>query len=502
MDMMIYGFTEAFQPAILIMIILGVLAGILIGSLPGLTATMGVAIFLPVSLGMDPIGGIVLLVSVYFGSIYGGSIAAILLNTPGTPASAATALDGFPMTQSGQAGKALVIAALASGAGGIISTLMLTLISPQLSTVALRFSAPESFALALFGLSIISSISGKSVLKGLIVGVFGLIIATVGMDPMTSYPRFTFGSNTLLSGVAFIPVMIGLFAVAEAMIQIEKHLKTSKKVQSITSDYVFPKLRELKNIWVAIIRSSFIGTFIGSIPGAGADIAAFVSYNEAKRFSKKEEKDSFGKGNPKGIASAEAANNGVTGGAMVPLLTLGIPGDAVAAVLLGALMIHGMNPGPMLFVNNADLVYTLFAAMFLAAILVTIFGILGVRLFTKVLLVPKQVLLPIIIVLSVIGAYSISNNYFDVYVMLGAGIIGYFMKKHGFPASPLILAMILGPMAESEMRRALVMSEGSYAIFMTRPISAVLIILAALSIIAPILFRFIKYRKSKQEEGL
>ncbi|PYZ95916.1 C4-dicarboxylate ABC transporter permease [Alteribacter lacisalsi] len=498
MDLMIHGFGQAFQFNILILIILGVLAGIMIGSLPGLTATMGVALFLPISLGMDAVGGIVLLIAVYFGSIYGGSIAAILLNTPGTPASAATALDGYPMTQAGYAGKALAIAAIASGAGGLISTLMLTLISPQLSTVALNFSAPESFALALFGLSIISSISGKSVLKGLTVGVFGLIIATVGMDPMTSYPRFTFDQPTLLSGISFIPVMIGLFAVAEALYQIEKHLKVQERTKNVVANYLLPKFRELKVIWISVIRSSFIGTFIGSVPGAGADIAAFVSYNEAKRFSKKEEKDSFGKGNPKGIASAEAANNGVTGGAMVPLLTLGIPGDAVAAVLLGALMIHGMNPGPMLFVENAEMVYTLFAGMFLAAILVVIFGLLGVRLFTKVLLVPKRVLLPTIIVLSIVGAYAISNNYFDVYVMLVFGIIGYFMKKYGFPASPLVLALILGPMAESEMRRSLVMSEGSYAIFMTRPIAATLIVLAVLSMIAPIVFRYLKHRKESK----
>ncbi|WP_078593836.1 tripartite tricarboxylate transporter permease [Evansella clarkii] len=498
MEMMLHGFMEAFQFNTITLIILGVLAGIIIGSLPGLTATMGVALFLPISLGMDAIGGIVLLIAVYFGSIYGGSIAAILLNTPGTPASAATALDGYPMTKAGEAGKALAIAAIASGAGGLISTLMLTLISPQLSTVALRFSAPESFALALFGLSIISSISGKSVLKGLAVGVFGLIIATVGMDPMTSYPRFTFDQPTLLTGINFIPVMIGLFAVAEALIQIENHLKVKEKTKSITTNYIFPKLRELKVIWMSVIRSSFIGTFIGSVPGAGADIAAFVAYNEAKRFSTKEERDTFGKGNPKGIASAEAGNNGVTGGAMVPLLTLGIPGDAVAAVLLGALMIHGMRPGPMLFADNAEMVYTLFAGMFIAAVLVTIFGLLGVKLFTKVLYVPKHILLPTILILSIVGAYSINNNFFDVYVMLIAGVIGYFMKKYGFPASPLVLALILGPMAESEMRRALVMSEGSYAIFFTRPISATLIALAVISMIAPIIFRYIQYRKENK----
>ncbi|MET3698580.1 putative tricarboxylic transport membrane protein [Bacillus oleivorans] len=496
MEYLLQGFVNVFAPEVILLVIAGVIVGIIIGALPGLTATMGVALFLPVTFGMDAVTGILLLIGVYFGSIYGGSISAILLNTPGTPASAATALDGHVLTQQGKAGKALGIAAIASAAGGLLSALLLIFISPQLAEIALNFSAPEMFGLALFGLSIISSISGGSILKGLIAGMVGLVISTIGMDPMTSYPRFTFDQLSLLNGLNFIPVMIGLFAVSEALVTMEEELRGKGTINKVIASYILPKWSELKHLWGTMIRSGFIGSFIGIIPGAGADIAAFVSYNEANRFAKKEEKDSFGKGNPKGVAAAEAANNGVTGGAMVPLLTLGIPGDAVAAVLLGALIVQGIQPGPQLFTTSADLVYTLFAGMLVANVLMLIFGLSGIRLFTKILKVPKNILAAVIIVLSVVGSYAISNNFFDVYTMLGAGIIGYFMKKFGFPASPIVLALILGPMAESELRRALVMSEGSYSIFFTRPISLLFIILAILSLVLPVILELRKKKKA------
>lgn len=494
MDLLLSGFADVFSPLTIMLLILGVIAGIIIGSLPGLTATMGVALFLPFTFSMDAVTGILLLVGVYFGSIYGGSIAAILLNTPGTPASAATSMDGYPMTVQGKAGKALAIAAIGSGIGGLFSVAVLIFIAPALSKVALGFSAPEMFGLALFGLSIISSISGKSLIKGLISGFVGLLICTVGLDPLTSYPRFTFDNITLLSGISFIAVMIGLFAVSEALFMVEERLKLGDKAKKIIANYKLPKIREYKSLMPSFLRSSTIGTFIGIIPGAGADVAAFVSYNEAKRWSKKEEKDSFGKGNPKGVASAESANNAVTGGSMVPLLTLGIPGDSVTAIMLGALVVQGIQPGPQIFNTSAELVYTLFAGMIVANILMAVFGISGIRLFTKILNVPKVGLAPIIIIISMVGAYALNNNFFDVYVMLFAGIIGYFMKKYGFPASPLVLALILGPMAESELRRTLVMSEGSYSIFLDRPIAMVLITLAILTLFLPIIGKFIKLK--------
>ena len=491
------GFSELLVPAIFFSLIGGLLAGIVIGAMPGLTSTMAVALFLPVTFGMEPVPGILLLISLYFGSIYGGSIAAILLNTPGTPASAATTLDGYPLTRKGEAGKALAVAAIASGCGSLISTIALILIAPELAQVALQFSAPESFALAFFGLAIISSVSGEDVVKGLIAGAFGLIIATVGLDPMTSFPRFTFGQGALLSGLNFIPVMIGLFAISEVFMQYKTRL--DEKKPEMSSAISLPKIKETLSLWVTIIRSSIIGTFIGIIPGAGADIAAFVSYNEAKRFAKKKDKDSFGKGNIKGVAAAEAGSNGVTGGAMVPLLTLGIPGDAVAAVLLGAFIIQGIQPGPMLFQTNGDLVYALFAGMLVCAVLIIVFGLLGVKAFAQVLKVPIHWLLPVILILSVVGSYAISNNIFDVYIALAFGLIGYFMKKYGFPASPIVLALILGPMAESELRRSLVLSQGEFSIFFTRPIAATLISLGIISLFLPIISSIIKKRKKGRD---
>ncbi|WP_235822724.1 tripartite tricarboxylate transporter permease [Cytobacillus massiliigabonensis] len=488
MNILVDGLTNIMQWQVLLTLIVGTIIGITIGSLPGLTSTMGVAVILPVTFGMEPVTGILLLIGVYFGSVYGGSLTAILINTPGTPASAATALDGYAMAKGGLAHKALTISTLSSAIGGTLSVIVLILVAPQLANFALKFSAPETFALALFGLSIISSLAGKSLVKGLITGVMGLLIATIGLDPMVGIPRFTFDRMELIGGVNFIPIMIGLFAASEAFKSMEDAFSTRKLI--ITVEKVKLKWREFKALIGTILRSTGIGTFIGMIPGAGADIAAFVAYNETKRFSKN--KEMFGKGEPKGVAAPESANNAVTGGAMIPLLTLGIPGDAVTAVLLGALMVQGIQPGPMLFETNGSLVYTLFIGMLLANLLIIIIGLPGIRLFTKILLVPKAVLTPLIFVLCIVGSYSLGNSYFDVIVMFIAGIIGYFMQRYDFPASPLILGLILGPMMESNLRRSLVMSEGDISIFFTRPISAVLIIIAIITLFTPMITRFLK----------
>ncbi|MFC0273389.1 tripartite tricarboxylate transporter permease [Metabacillus herbersteinensis] len=488
MNLLVEGLTNIMQWQVLLTLVVGTIIGITIGSLPGLTSTMGVAVILPVTFGMEPVTGILLLIGVYFGSVYGGSLTAILINTPGTPASAATALDGYAMAKLGLAHKALTISTLASAIGGTLSVIVLMFVAPQLANFALKFSAPETFALALFGLSIISSLAGKSLIKGLITGILGLLIATIGLDPMVGVPRFTFDRMELIGGVNFIPIMIGLFAASEAFKSMEDAFSTRKLI--ITVEKVKLKWSEFKTLIGTILRSTGIGTFIGMIPGAGADIAAFVAYNETKRFSKS--KEQFGKGEPRGVAAPESANNAVTGGAMIPLLTLGIPGDAVTAVLLGAFMVQGIQPGPMLFETNGPLVYTLFIGMLLANLLIIIIGLPGIRLFTKILLVPKAVLTPLIFVLCIVGAYSLGNSYFDVLVMFIAGVIGYFMSRYDFPASPLILGLILGPMMESNLRRSLVMSEGDISIFFTRPISAVLLVIAIITLFTPIIARFFK----------
>ncbi len=485
------GFATIFSsPASLLVLVLGVGSGIMVGSLPGLTATMGVALLVPLTFGMPPIAALLMLVGVYVGAIYGGSISAILLRTPGTPAAAATILDGFALAQQGKAGKALATSTIASFVGGVVSALALTFIAPQLATFALRFSSPEYFALALLGLTIIASISGDSVVKGLIAGMFGLLLSIMGMDPLTGYARFTFDNINLLNGISFVPVLIGLFAVSEALLSVEQILTKTTVDTKFSSQLL--NWKEIRGISWTSIKSAIMGTFIGIIPGAGADIAAFVAYGEAKRSSKHPEK--FGTGILEGIAAPEAGNNGVTGGAMVPLLTLGIPGDATTAVMLGALMMLGMRPGPMLFKENGDIVYAVFAGLLLANVFMLLYGLFGVKLFARILTVPRTLLTPIIFFLCIVGAYAINNSMFDVWVMMLFGVIGYIMQKLKFPISPIVLALILGPMAEGEFRRALMMSQGSLSIFFTRPISAVLLVVTALSIIQTV----IKQRKASK----
>lgn len=474
--------TYVFQFETILLLILGLLIGLFIGALPGLSSVMGVALMLPITFGMEPINGILLLIGVYFGSIYGGSLTAILINTPGTPASAASVIDGYSLTKKGMAYKALQVSTVSSAIGGVVGVILLILVAPQLAEFALRFSAPETFALALFGLSVISTLTAGSYAKGMMSGLAGLIIATVGLDPISGVTRFTFGNVQLLGGVSFIAAMIGLFATSEAFRMVEDKIRNTDSSQTINK--VKLKWSEFRAVFLTILGSSGIGTFIGMIPGAGADIASFVAYNEAKRFSKN--KKEFGNGSLRGLAAPEAANTGLTGGAMVPLLTLGIPGDAVTAVLLGALTVQGLQPGPQLFVSDGSLVYALFIGMLLANLFILIIGFSGIRFFTKILKVPGHFLMPIILVLSVVGAYALNNNYFDVIVMFAAGIGGYFMKKFNFPVAPLILGLILGPLLESNLRRSIILAQGDMTIFLTRPITVVLLALAVLTLLSPL----------------
>lgn len=492
LDMFLNGMSNIFtDPFALVMSIVGVAVGIIVGALPGLTATMGVALVLPLTFGMEPVAGLLLLSGVYFGGVYGGSITAILLKTPGTPAAAATALDGYALAQKGMAGKALGVATLSSFTGGTLSIVILMFLSPILANIALEFSAPETFALAVFGLSIIASISGKSLVKGLIAGMVGLLLAMVGLDPILGFPRFTGGIEQMINGVPFIPIMIGLFAASEAFKSLsEMNVKEKVKVKI---GKILPTWAEFRRLIPTILRSTGLGTFIGIIPGAGADIAAFVSYNEAKRFSK--DKDGFGKGKIEGVSACESGANACTGGALVPLLTLGIPGDAVTAVMLGALMVQGLQPGPLLFKNNGDLVYTLFIGMIICYVIMLLMGLFAARYFARVVEIPKEILTPIILVLCIVGSYAINNSFFDVIIMAVAGVIGYFMQKYDFPASPIVLALILGPMAESQFRRALALSNGSYDIFYTRPIPLVLLLLSAITLLTPIVKAVWQQRK-------
>ena len=484
-SMLLQGVTNlATDPIALLFAVLGVLLGIFIGAMPGLTATMGVAILLPFTFGMDPISGLLMICGVFFGGVYAGSVTAILLKIPGTPAAAATALDGYELTKQGKASIALGTATMSSFLGGTGSILVLIFMAPILASFALKFSASESFALACFGLSIISSIAGNNPIKGLIAGFMGLLLAMVGLDPMGGFPRFTFGFSELYE-VPFIAVMIGLFAAAEAFKSMEN--PEFRETAASTLGRLLPPWVQFRKILPTIGRSTVLGVLMGMIPGAGADVAAFVAYSEAKRFSKTPE--NFGKGELAGVAACESGANGCTGGALLTMLTLGIPGDAVTAIMLGALTLQGLQPGPLLFQQHSDMVFTLFIGMIFCYICMLIFGLLSLRVISKVLKVPNAILTPAILVLCIVGTYALNNSLFDVGIMLVAGVVGYFMQKWDFPASPVVLALIMGPMAEANFRRALSLSGGSFDFIYTRPITVVLLLAAILTLCLP----FIRY---------
>ena len=462
MDMLVEIFTTSLTPIVFLYMFIGVVAGICIGALPGLTATMGVALLLPMTFGMDAAQGILMLLGIYVGAIYGGSISAVLLHTPGTPASAATAIEGYKLSQRGEAGRALGVATLGSYIGGVVSVLCLWLISPQLAKLALEFSSAEFFLLAVFGLCIIGNISGDSVEKGLMCGCLGILVATIGIDSVTSYIRFCpEGNYNFMGGISYIPIMIGLFAMSQAFENIEEIFTEEKQQIKVTN--ILPKKEDLKALFRISPITGLIGTLIGIIPGAGADIGAFVGYNVAQNMAKHPEE--FGNGSIEGICGPEGGNNGVTGGALIPMLTLGVPGDAVTAIMIGALTIQGLTPGPMLFETNKVLVYTIFIGMFIANTLMCICGFAGIRLFSKVLSIPKTILTPIIFALCIIGSFAMKNSLFDVWVMLIAGVVGYFLGKAKVPTSPAILGLILGPMAEKNFRTALLKSGGDPTVF-------------------------------------
>lgn len=487
---------NAFSPMTLLFMFIGCIGGILIGSIPGLTATMGIALLVPFTYGMDIVPAVAMLMGIFCGGMYGGSISAILIHTPGTPAAAATIMDGYPMNQKGEAGRALSIALFASFTGGLLSAIIMTFLSPVIAKVAYAFSPAEFFALAVFGLSVIISISGKSVVKGLIAAIFGLLFATVGMDKVNGSFRFT-RAMFLTDGIPFIPCLIGLFALSEVFSSFEKLVTT--KVEKKKLDRIIPTASDFKKIMPTSIVGGLIGTFIGAIPGAGGDISAFVSYAIAKNTSKYPEK--FGTGVPEGIAAAESANNGCTGGAMIPMLTLGVPGDSNTAVLMGAFVMAGMTPGPMLFVEHLDTVYSVFASMILANFVMLICGLVGIRGFASLIRIDKKMLLPAILVLSLVGSYAINQNIMDVYFTIVMGVVGYLLQRYGFPLSPILLALILGPMAEQNIRRyALIAPNNNIAAIFTRPVSMVFLCLAVFSIVISIISQKRSQKKAEMAE--
>lgn len=473
---------------------LGVAIGIVFGAIPGLTATMGVALFLPFTFKMEVVQSFALLLGIYCGGTYGGSITAILIRTPGSPASAATVLDGYPMAKRGEAGKALTWCITASAIGGLISCVVLAFFSGTLASWALKFGPSEYCAIGLFGLSIVASLSGKDIKKGALMAGLGLILTTIGLDPIFGTVRYTFSSTALTGGISFVPVLIGVFAVSEVLTNLENmkrpHLKDEKidKVDNARLSW-----KEFKGQIVNLLRSSIIGTFIGIIPATGSGIAGWISYNTAKNADKNPE--SYGNGNPGGIVASEAANNAVTGGALIPLLTLGIPGDVVTAIMLGALMLQGLTPGPTLFTKNPDVVYGIYVMLFVANIFMYIQGKLGVKLFAKALEIPMNVLMSIVMLLCMIGAFGVANSIVDMFIAVLFGVISYLLRKVGYPMPPLLLGMVLGGTIESNYRRAMIISQGSLSIFVTRPITLAFLLLAVFMCFYPTIQNKLAARK-------
>lgn len=486
------GLTTLTDPTLVFLLLCATLGGVVIGALPGLNATTGAALLLPFTLTMDPVPAIALLTAIYCSATFAGAITAILINTPGTSASATTCLDGYPMAQRGEAGRALGLAVVSSTVGGVFSVLVLMACAPILARAAYNFAPPEYFALTLFGLSMLISVGGGSAIKNLISGAFGILLATVGTDLLTSVKRFTFESPHLYDGIGFVPVMIGVFGISELIAQASR---LNEKRERVTMDAIkLPSKEDYRRVWKTILRSSGIGTFIGVLPAEGATVASMIGYNEAKRWSKKPEE--FGKGSPEGIAGSEAANNSATGGAMVPTLALGIPGSPTAAVILAGLLVHGLRPGPTMFTDQAEFAYAIFWSMLFVNLLFLLVGLYGARAFARVTLIPVTVLWPCVFVFSIVGAYALDQSMFDVWIAIAAGILGYFMRMYGFSVVPLAIGLILGGMLEQRLGQSMVMLDEKWWLMLSRPISLFFFILTALALFGRPVFQLINRTKA------
>jgi putative tricarboxylic transport membrane protein len=474
-------------PVTLIIILVSVVIGIIFGAIPGLSATMAIAMCLPITYGMTDINGMAAIVGLYIGGISGGLISAILLNMPGTPSSIATCFDGRPMALKGQAGKALGVGIVFSFIGTMISIAALVTIAPRLAEIAIKFGPFEYFSVTVFAMSLIISLTGKSLIKGLMMGIFGLMIATVGLAPVDNVPRYIFGISEFMSGFDILTVLVGLYAISEIL---ESANKTTVLDKSQIESNVAIKgfgftLKEFTGqIWNAI-RSAVIGIAIGILPGIGGGTSNILAYSTAKNQSKNPEQ--FGTGIIDGLVASESANNATIGGAIIPLLTLGIPGDSVTAMMLGGLIIHGITPGPLIFDQNGKIVYAIFAAMVVASLMMLVTEFFGLRVFIKILRVPKYILLPLILVLCAIGAFGLNSRVFDIWSILIFGVIGYLLLKADFPLPPLILGFILGRTLETNLRRGLMYSHGDFLEFFRHPISLVFLVLAMLSVVFSLL---------------
>lgn len=480
MESLLNGFSVALQPLNLLYCFIGVFWGTLVGVLPGIGPTAGIALLLPATFRLSPVSGIIMLAGIYYGTMYGGSTTSILLNIPGEAASVVTCLDGYKMARQGRAGPALGMAAFGSFIAGTFSLVLLSMMAPPLASLALRFGPPEYFSLMLLGMTLLTYLSSGPLSKTLVMAVFGAVIGMVGIDMVTGEERFTFGIQELQDGVGLVPIVMGLFGIAEVLTSAEEVL-----VQDIYKGKIrglLPTLRDWVDSKWAIVRGSVLGFFIGVIPGGGAVIASFVSYAVEKRCSKNPEK--FGNGAIEGVAGPESANNSATGGAFIPLLTLGIPSNVVMALLLGAFLVHGVQPGPLLIAKHPDMFWGLISSMYIGNVLLLILNLPLIGLWVQILRIPHKILLPLVLLFCFIGAYSVNNSLFEVQLMLVFGILGYIGRKFGYEPAPLILSYVLAPILENSFRQSLVLSSGSLGIFFARPISAGCLFIALLFLLS------------------
>jgi len=484
-----------YQTALVLFI--GVPLGIMVGVLPGIGAAVGVTVLLPLTFNMDPLIGIAMLIAVYCGAFYGGAVSAVLINTPGTPAAICTTMDGYPLARKGQAHKALAVAVVSSFIGGMISVLVLSFTAPLIATAALKFSYTERFAVAVFGIiMVVTTTSRKDFLKGLIMGIFGLFLSCVGQDQMGSAERFTFGILELTKGISLLPVVVGLFALSQALKLTEQGFK--KVTLAGMQDKVGLKQTfalVLKHV-PTLLKSSMIGTIVGAIPGTGAAISTFIAYAEAKRTSKNPEQ--FGEGAVEGVIASESSNNSVTGGALIPLLTLGIPGDPITAIMLGAFLVHGLIPGPNLFIEAGSFVYGIFISMIAIYILILVFGYYCARPFAAICKIREAILVPVILVISFVGSYAVNSSLFDVSLTLIFGLLGYFLTRFNFPLAPIIMGLVLGPMAEEGLRQSLAVSQGSWLIFFSHPVSGIFLTISVLIV----LFKVYKLLRDEKKDSV
>ena len=493
------GFSQIMDPQIMLLCLIGVILGVFFGASPGMTSSMGIALILPVTYGMDIVHGMSILLGIYIGSISGGLITAILINIPGTPASVATTFDGHPMAERGEGGRAIRVGTLYSLLGGLFSLIILFAISPILASWALKFSYEEYFAIGVLSLTLIASLSGKSLIKGMISALVGIIFTTVGMAPVDTARRFTFGIRDLDAGFQLLPLMIGVYAVMEVIKAADEAEQGKLTVLSYKSKGLGVSLKEFKEQFKNFLVSAGIGTGVGILPGLGAAISNLIAYSVSKNTSKHPEK--YGTGCIDGLIASETANNAVSGGAMIPLLTMGIPGDAGTAMLLAAFMLHGITPGPLLFQTHGNVIYAMFAILIIANIMMFVVQLYGLPAFLKLLMIPRNILLPIVMVLASVGAFAMNNRIFDIWSIFLFALVGYGLSKFEFPPAPIVLGFVLGPIIELNFRRGMMSSHGSFLAFFTRPIAGTVLVFTIVILLYQVIVVFRKTKRKVEESS-